>query len=279
MRCELPGLAALLLALTAACEPAPLPDDEPYEGGAEPPACVPNNDGAIDASELAFVPGVIARYRIAEGPLEVDVRGRVGDGERVWDFTTPAPEEEPLARLAASTMEGLWFEDEFPAASLAGPSDPGGHHLLPLSVDNDGVWMHGLASTKEAPPSGKTLAVYDEPLLLYPFPLHEGVKETTTALATGALLYGLQTAFEDRLEVEVTGRGTVRLPHLVLENTLRVTLRLERTLLAGDARQVTHVFLHECLGEVARVASPLVPLADVIADDFETAESVWRLSL
>lgn len=281
MRCEtrLVVLVTTLSCALSACEPAPLPEDERYQAGAPPPACTPNNDGAIDAGELFFVPGVSARYRVAEGSLEVDVKGRFEAGERVWDFTLPAPEEEPLAVLAASPLEEHWFASEFAGASLAGPADPAVLHLLPLSVSDDGVWLHGLASAAEEPEAARSLVVYDEPLLLYPFPLHEGVKETTSATATNALLYGLPTALEDRLEVEVTGRGTLRLPHLLLENTLRVTLRLERTLVAGDARQVTHVFLHECLGEVARVTSAMTPLSEDIPDDFTTAASIWRLSL
>jgi hypothetical protein len=71
----------------------------------------------------------------------------------------------------------------------------------------------------------------------------------------------------------------VILPDLVLDNTLQVTVRLRRTLVAGDVQQVSHHFVHECLGEVARFVSPAVPLAEPLDDDFAVAREVWRLSL
>jgi hypothetical protein len=49
--------------------------------------------------------------------------------------------------------------------------------------------------------------------------------------------------------------------------------------LAGDVQQVSHLFVHECLGEVARFASEAVPLGETLDDDFAVAAEVWRLSL
>ena len=74
-------------------------------------------------------------------------------------------------------------------------------------------------------------------------------------------------------------RSQVILPDLILHNTLRVTLRLRRTLVVGDVQQVTHVFVHECLGEVARIVSPTARLAETLPDNFSTAQEMWLLSL
>ena len=106
-----------------------------------------------------------------------------------------------------------------------------------------------------------------------------GSSAQTVARASNASLLGLPVALEDDYEVEVTDVGTLVLPDLILDNTLRVTLRLRRTLVVGDAKQITHVFVHECLGEVARVTSEAVSLDDALDDEFTTASSVWRLSL
>ncbi len=271
---------ATAAALLAACEAAPLdPEDASYAPPVLAPDCRPNDDGVIEAAELPFVPGAAARVRVRAGPTPVDVVAIDVDGEPTWDFSRPDPESEPLGTLRLSVLGEQWFASSFVGGYYAGPLVPGGALLGPLVVDEEGVKLLGMASADPAPPEGKTLAVYDEPAVLYPFPLDEGAHVISEVRASDAELLGLPTAFDDRYDVEVTGRGTLILPDLVLANTLRVTVRLERTLLAGDLRQVTHVFVHECLGEVARVVSEAKPLAEEIPDDFVVAAEVRRLSL
>ena len=60
---------------------------------------------------------------------------------------------------------------------------------------------------------------------------------------------------------------------------LRANAEQWRVLLAGDIQQVTHIFVHECLGEVARLVSEAKPLSEELPDEFETATQVWRLAL
>jgi hypothetical protein len=162
---------------------------------------------------------------------------------------------------------------------VAAPLAPGNAQLGPLVVADDGWRLLGAASQDEDPPEGLTRVVYDTPTTLYPLPLALGASVSSSSRAANALLLGVPTAFVDDTDVEVVRRGRVILPDLVLDNTLQVTVRLRRTLLAGDVQQVTHVFVHECLGEVARFVSPALPLADDLPDDFAVADEVWRLAL
>ncbi|MEW5853792.1 MAG: hypothetical protein AB2A00_33765 [Myxococcota bacterium] len=278
---------ALTVLLCAACEGAPYglapetsAEDESYEPVVQAPDCRGNNDGVIEYAEMPFVEGAVARVRVRQGPVTVDVLGFTDeDGDRRWDFSVPDPEGEPLGRLQLQSMEGQWFQGSFPQAEHAGPLVPGGKLLGPLRVDDDGVRLYGSASSEPDPAEGRTLVVYDVPVVLYPFPLQEGTRAVTQARASNAVVLGLPTALDDNYEVEVTGRGTLVLPDLILRNTLRVTVRLQRVGVVGDARQVTHVWVHECLGEVARVISEVTTLAQTIPDDFTTAKEVWRLSL
>jgi len=270
--------ASLALSVVA-CEPAPLPEDEDYAPSVAIPACVANNDGTIERGELPFAVGIKARYRIAQGEVSVDVKGDVKDGQRVWDFSRPDPSEEPVALLGPVELADYWFADRFPTVEIAGPLTAGSDILGPMRIDDAGVHLYGLASADENPPSGQSLAIYDAPVTLYPFPLSLGVREVSEVRASGATLLGIPTAFNDRYDVEVTEVGTLRLPDLILENTLRLTIRFERTLLAGDVKQVSHVFMHECLGEVARVVSPAVAIDEELDDNFEFATEVRRLSL
>lgn len=263
-----------------ACLPASLPEgDEAYVPVVAAPVCSGDNDGTITSAELPVKAGVIARYRIGQD-VEVDVDGSVDDdGVVVWDLSRPDPASEPLASLSAETMEGQWFADLFPQATLAAPLSPGNAQLGPIVVDEHGWYLLGAASKEQEPAEGPTRVVYDEPTTLYPLPLAVGARATSTSRADNALLLGVPTSFVDETEVEVVRRGRVILPDLVLDNTLQVTVRLKRTLVAGDVQQVSHHFVHECLGEVARFTSPAVPLSQPLDDDFAVAQEVWRLSL
>jgi len=175
-------------------------------------------------------------------------------------------------------MAGQWFEGLFPGATVAAPLVPGNSQLGPLVIGADSWTLLGAASKDEGP-AEQTRVVYDVPTVLYPFPLQLGTTATSSSRAQNALLVGIPTAFVDDTEVEVTGQGRMILPDLILENTLRVTVRFARTLLAGDVQRVSHLFVHECLGEVARFSSPAVRLDEELDDDFAVADEVWRLAL
>jgi hypothetical protein len=274
------ALVALVAAAVggAACSPAPLPvDADTYVPGVQVPDCRPNNDGIITIDELPVVLGAAARIRVAND-VAVDVSGVDDNGVTVWDLSNPAPETEPQASLIVEEMAGQWFEGLFPGATVAAPLVPGNSQLGPLVIGADSWTLLGAAS-KDEDPAEQTRVVYDVPTVLYPFPLQLGTTATSSSRAQNALLLGIPTAFVDDTEVEVTGQGRMILPDLILENTLRVTVRFARTLLAGDVQQVSHHFVHECLGEVARFSSPAVRLDEELDDDFAVADEVWRLAL
>jgi hypothetical protein len=262
------------------CLPATLPaDDTPFVAPVVVPPCRGDNDGTITAAELPIATGVVARYRIGTD-VGVDVDGEVDeDGVVVWDLSRPAPDAEPVASLAAEPMVGQWFSALFPQATVAAPLSPDNAQLGALLVTDDGWSLLGAASRDEEPSEGTTRIVYDQPTMLYPLPLSLGAQAQSTSRADDALLLGVPTSFIDETEVEVVRRGRLILPDLVLDNTLQVTVRLRRTLIAGDIQQRSHHFVHECLGEVARFSSPAVPLAESLLDEFSVAEQVWRLAL
>jgi hypothetical protein len=278
MRSDVFALVALAVVVTA-CEPAPAPDEELYVPAAIP-GCVANADGRIEKSELPFVVGATARVRVGQN-IDVDVNGKPGQGSaRVWDLSRPDPDDEPTGLLTLEGMDGQWFADSFPDADVAGPLQPGNGILGPLRFDSDGVKLLGSVSNDENPPEGQTLLAYDDPVTLYPFPFELGASARTETQATNATILGVPFAVADTYDVKVTGHGKVVLPDLILDDALRVTVRLERVPVAGFAvQQVTHVFVNECVGEVARIVSPFVPLDEELPDDFPVAAEVWRLSL
>jgi hypothetical protein len=269
-------LACALASTLAGCEPAPVDEEAVYDSPPLGVTCSPNNDGVITMPEMPFVVGARARFKIHSGSAAV-AKGSVVDGVHTWDFTRPDADDLPVARLGPTAPEDSWLATVFPNADVFGPLDPESENLGALRIDETGVHLEGFGSAVSGP--DQSLASYDASVTLYPFPLELGARATSVVTATNATLLGIPAAFEDTYDVEVTGIGTLVLPDLLLENTLKVTLRFERTLLSGDFRQVTHVFVHECLGEVARVRSNLLPLDDEIPDDFTDAQDIWRLAL
>jgi hypothetical protein len=277
MRSEVCAIAVALSCMSA-CAPAPAPED-PLAPAVALPECAPNTDGRIVRDELPFVVGATARVRVGS-ELEVDTDGVPAQGSaRSWDLSRPDPSDQPRGELTLQALEDQWFADRFPDASLAGPLQPGNTLYGPLSVDDDGVSLHGSASASESPPEGRTELVYDTPVQLYPFPLEVGAHAETTSIVTNGALYGIPVAFEDTTTVDVTAHGEVVLPDLIVSDALRVTVRLQRIPIAGIAvQQVTHIFVSECVGEVARMVSAPVSLTDTLDDEFPVAAEVWRLA-
>lgn len=276
------ALAASCVCMAASCEPAPVDpdDDDTFTPPVLTPDCRPNNDGIIEANEMPFIEGATLRVRVGQN-VNINVNGSVGeDGVRVWDLTRPEPQDEPVGALTLESIKDQWFTNLFPDADHAGPLQPGNGLLGPLQIEENGVFLLGSASKDPNPPEGQTLIVYDQPVNLYPFPLAEGVRRDVTSRAPNSVLLGVPMALIDEYQVEVTGIGTVILPDLELENTLRVTLRLRRQTLVGDVQQVTHVLVHECFGEVARFIGPVInSLDEPLDDNFTQAKEVWRLTL
>ena len=275
----LSALSASVLALSACTPETEIDDPEDYLPVVQLPDCRPNNDGVIEFAELPIVLNAVARVRVGTD-VAVDVEGQVdADGVRFWDLSLPAVETQPQGTFSAEAMEGQWFASLFPNADIAAPLVPGGSQLGPVIADEQSWRLLGAASKDEDPAEGKTQVVYDTPSVLYPFPLQLGTTVTTTSRARNALLLGVQTAFDDTVSVEVVRKGTVILPDLILDNTLQVKVKLERTLVAGDVQQVSYHFVHECLGEVARFTSPAVGLDEELDDVFPVAKEAWRLAL
>ncbi|HEY4223761.1 MAG TPA: hypothetical protein VGO62_20530 [Myxococcota bacterium] len=258
------------------------------------PTCHANADGTIERAEMPYLIGATERIRVGTH-VPVDVNGKPGrstqepgqGSARVWDLSRPDPDGEATGLLTLEDIHGQWFADQFPSANVAGPlapssSSPAGDDTLlgPLALTDQGVQLLGSASKGEHPSDGQTLLIYDTPVLLYPFPLALGTHVVTDARAIDGLAEGIPVAVDDTYTVDVTAHGQVILPDLILDDALRVTIRLERTPVAGNAvQQVSQVFVTECLGEVARFVSPFVPLDQPLDDDFPVADQVWRLSL
>lgn len=265
-------------------------EHEPYDGGAAIPlACLPNLDGVVESHELAPTLSEDASY-IVSPPLPADATqgtyvntaGVVNNaGRRIWDWSKDDPSD-LVAKIRAEPLESQWYANAFIGADFALPSDLSGSLVGIYSHDDQALRLHGLASTEENPPEGKTLLIYEQPVDFFPFPLQLGKKWSQTGIVTNGTLRGLTPwSQEDVYEVEVDAAGELRLPDFTFEQVLRVSTLVTVKPKAGSqegysVRQVSFVF--ECFGEVARASSLLFtdPATDP-GKDFTNARETRRL--
>ncbi len=285
-------LATLALVPLASCEDGNLsyPSQPDYEGLApEPLACVPNLDGVIESHELAPTLNQLAAYRVSPPlPIDsaagrpVDLLGTVtDDGRRVWDWSA-TDSSDRNASLIAEPLVDQWYVAHFPAGAFAVPTDAAGTLQGIYSHDEQALVLHGVASTLEDPPVGKTLLIYQDPILFFPFPLTVGKSWSQTGVVRNGTLQGLSPWSQDDLyEVTVLDAGELRLPDFTFTQALRVYTKVTIQPKAGSREgyvQHQHSFVFECFGEVARAASPFVfDPADDPGPDFTTAREVRRL--
>ncbi|HEY8079014.1 MAG TPA: hypothetical protein VIF62_33005, partial [Labilithrix sp.] len=268
----------------AACgdNQTPPPAHGEYQAGAVAPLpCLPNLDGVIDANELAPVLGVNATYLVSPAGKErmVDVAGVVdADGKLTFPAFAVDYADDQAVALAASALDGKWY-----AGSFTGLTDP---FVTPIDVadrtegvythDDHGFYLHGVASTTENPPEGKTLLVYTAPVALYQFPLKPGDAWTSVGEVKNGTFRGLPYAGRDTYDVKIDGAGTLPLPDFILTQALRARTLVTVAPAAGTTttqRQVS--FLFECLGEAARATSDL----NEPNENFTQASELRRLGL
>ncbi|MBI5545788.1 MAG: hypothetical protein HY901_18010 [Deltaproteobacteria bacterium] len=251
---------------------------QPYEPGApDALACEQNLDQEIESQELQTAIGISLSFLLA-GPGQVDV---VGDGAAggvlTWDWRTAYPDQ-TVVKLAAEPLGGKWFASRFPGAQFTLLMRYRGHLMEAVnSQTSEGLFLHGMASSLEAPPEGKTLLVYDQPVQALKYPLKPGMSWTAVGRDPAATVLGLNQRRTDTYEVKVDAAGEMLLPDLAFSQVHRVRTKLSMHIDSPEAtvtqRQVS--YFAECLGEVARATSAL----DEQAEDFTSASEIRRLGL
>jgi hypothetical protein len=272
-RSSLSPLLATLTVLLSAC-PGPTPV---YDGGADfqragdgAELCRPNNDGVIDRSELTFVVGLGASYLVNPPGTVVgfDPAGQLLEGATEWDFSSTAGER---AAVKLEPIAGTWFAKHFPKGTFAAGADIKAETLQVLSLDQGQLLLLGLASRQP----DSTLMIYDTPIPSLRFPLRLGDTINARSTVTDGKLNGMPIATEDTYDIKVDAQGTVRLPSLKLQRSLRVSIAVQSKAVGGVRRGVRQLqWFHECYGEVVRAVSQ----ADEPAPEFGTATELRRLT-
>ncbi|MBN1946936.1 MAG: hypothetical protein JW797_14780 [Bradymonadales bacterium] len=277
----LPLLAALLWITTLACSDnlSFPPDRQEYEPELLPPlTCIPNLDGQIDADELQPAVDVPISYLISPAgqARAIDSIGALDPSDRrVWDWGADYASDQ-VVRLSASLLTGRWYAASFPTGQFVTAFDADGATEAVYLHDSTGLYLLGVASTDPDPPEGRTLLVYDTPILLYRFPLKPGDTWIATAEITDGLYRGLPYAGRDTYQVVVDGSGRLLLPDLTFTQALLVRTHTVLSPAVGTATSQRMVsFLFECYGEVARATS----YPGESDEHFTSAMEVRRLGL
>ena len=257
---KLLALAPLALTLAAACgDNLTVPPDRDPAADPDPPVlgCVPNLDGAIARGELEPATGVEVRYVVSppDTTRPVDFAGEEGENGLTWDFATDYASDQALA-IAAGSLEGTWYQAFFEAGAFVTPFDRSGRLESVALARDDALLLLGIASRDEAPAEGKTLLVYDPPIVLLRFPVEVGQSFVSSGEITDGLVQGLPYAGRDTYEVAVDAMGAVDLPQLTFEQVHRVRTKVtvEPAVGAPVVRYQTSLFA-ECFGEVVRATS------------------------
>jgi hypothetical protein len=255
-----------------------LPQNASYTADGEAPlSCVPNLDGMITAAELPVAIGASETFLVSPaGTTEsVDLDGTVNSmGQRVWNWSTSLASDQSFV-LTPQTLGSQWYASSFPSGQFVLPYDAA-NTIEAVYIKNDqAIYLLGIASTQENPSDGKTLVVYQAPVILYQFPIQVGASWMTSGTSTHATVKGLPYAGTDTYATTVDASGMLLLPDFTFTQVLRVRTLVTISPVAGETTTQLQVsFLFECFGEVARATSQLnEPNAD-----FTTAAEIRRLS-
>jgi hypothetical protein len=265
------SLAAAALAgcgdnLTVPPERDPATDPDPL-----PLACVPNLDERIDAAELQPAIGTEIRYVVSPpgATRSIDPTGTTTDGIPEWDFATDYADDQSLTVVPA-TLSGKWYASSFPGGAFVTPFNREGSLDSIGLTREDGILLLGLASSEQDPPEGRTLLVYDPPIVVLKLPVEVGPAYTSVGEITNGVVQGLPYAGRDTYEVTVDAVGSIDLPQLTFEEVHRVRTKVTVEPAVGAPvvrRQVS--FYAECFAEVARATSADGEEADLFTNAAE----------
>lgn len=267
--------------LGVGCGPQPTGSDtnyDPYERpDAEPLQCVPDLDGEIAADEFEPAIGVAASYLVSPAgqTRSVDLVGQKKEGKRVWDWSRTRQSDQSL-EIAAESIDEKWYAGSFPDGQFSLPVDLSGRTEGIYRKTDSRMFLLGLASRRESPGTGKTLLVYEEPVVVYKFPVKTGRQWVSVGNVNDGTLRGSPYAGRDTYEVKVQAVGEIKLPNFTFEQVHRVDTKVTVQPAAGKSvarRQVS--FVAECFGEVARATSE----DGVTEKSFEEAAEVRRLGV
>ena len=247
------------------------------EEAIDPLPCRPNLDGRIESHEFQAVVGVPASFRVSpEGAQRnVDTVGAEGEQGWGWDWSNDDTDDTVIQNVASS-VAAQWFAEHFPTGEFSTSITRDSSIVGIYAQDTDTVTLLGVASAESEPTEGQTLLIYDEPIVLYQFPIEPDQMWISTGEVRNGTYRGLPYAGRDIYEVHVISTGALSLPDLTFNQVHLIATRVTMQPAVGASNSIRQVsFVFECYGEVARAVS-----RDNETDEqFSIATEVRRLGL
>jgi len=238
---------------------------------AAPTTCSPNRNGIIERDEVPIRAGLSSKFQVATDVEGIDLAGQVIDGQLTWDFATvPLNASDALDLVELRSLEGQWFEEDFPDATYFTPLGARGDDYLGVfRASPDALELLGVVS-----PEGGAVATnlaYDPPVTVLRFPLEVGQSWTTESTVTGTL-NGVWSVYTEDWTYSASESGELATPFATFP-VIRVDAEMEQWVGTVFTSRRTTVFVTECFGTVGIVTSQ-----DYEQDvDFTDAAEVRRL--
>ncbi len=256
----------------AAQEDAAEPDvvAPPRDGG---PTCVPNNDGVIERGEVPYIVGAQALFVVNDDNTTVDAITTQATSTAMgleWDFSQMKPGDRRVLDEVQNPM-GRWWQPLYPTANFALPLDRAASNWALYRATDTALQILGSVSRDMA----RTNVAFTPAVDAIRFPLREGSSWTLTSAGNG-IFNGIATSTVNTYRFTVDRRGTVLTPATRFP-ALRLRMDLDQTVTGTIIRrtQRTYLFLSECWGLVARIAS----VDNETAEEFTRASEYRRLGL
>lgn len=234
---------------------------------AGPPGCG-DGDPRITSAELPLALGETVLVRAASN-VSVDTSGvERADGTRLWDLEGPFSGDADRA-LTRRSVEGTWFEAAFVGASFTFPLSADDELLGVFERTGDAVRLRGIVSPEAG--LSRTELSYSPPLTVWRLPLEVGASWDEHASVSG-VARGLVTAYSERWQVAVDGRGALGTPAGV-RPVVRVSTLITRTVGVSVTFHRRLGFVQECAGTVAQVFG----VDGSAAEEPSFASELWRV--
>ena len=231
--------------------------------------CAPNFDGVLTKDEVAFIPDVTLKYRIAQGAT-LSTEGTIDeDGTRIWDL---ASDLEGDADLPVSTLsvEGAWYLKDFPDATYAAQLSQSSDLQGVFQATDTALLLLGVVSPEDG--FFATRLTLDPPVTVLQLPLEVGSKWSTETSVSG-MAQGVVAFFSEDYSSHVDARGVLKTPFGNFD-ALRISIDLKRTIGLLTTRVKTKMFVAECFGAVATIVSQ----DNEVEPEFTSAAEVRRLT-
>lgn len=255
----------------------PVGDMRPPDGGDAGLTCPANQDGKISRAEMIFkVPSQVT-VTLGTG-LTLDLKGAVVGGKRVWDLTKAASDDKNTVMKVGAIP--AWAAPKFTGATYASKlSASFGFFsktdlLGVFKVTPTALKLVGAASEKK----NHTRFSYTTPLDTIRFPVEAGTSYVSGSTVTGIMEYAVPVWLQEKYEVSVLERGTLKLYNNFSLDTLLVSVKQEvynkANPLLKTGTQV-YLFMAECYGVVARVIAKDAKVTD---PSKVVAKERWKLA-